>query len=353
MKNILFFIFLIFASTLYGQLDRCNNNPSIQAGDINPAPLTWQQGGTLSFTYVENLLDYTDEETDPVRVTICLLNIEPVNGVSSIGGNFSSSFTWVYDPVSNCFQGTQNRDIFGGTGGRITVDFDQTNPFLCNDNQMGFNANIQPANCMNGINETTDDNESVYTCTDPNLPLDLISFKGAEVNCEVHLSWETANEVDISHFEVEESNDGVTFSNIGRVDANGGPAYNYTDEQILRENYYRLKIIGTDGSIEYSGIVTVYSPCADDISITGVMPNPVSNTLLHINFTSNTIDHEQAKVVVTDMLSRTLMEVPVTVFKGTNQMTIDPSRLPAAPYLIRVEGNNWTTAYHKFVKLDK
>lgn len=139
-----------------------------------PAPLINGNGGTLSFTYTENLLDYTDEETDPVTVTICLLNIGPADGLNSIGGSFSGNFDWQYDGVSNCFQGTQNQDILGGSGGMITVDFAQTNTIQCPDNQMGFNANIQPAACMNGVNDVNDDDEAVFTCN-LNSPLPSIS----------------------------------------------------------------------------------------------------------------------------------------------------------------------------------
>ena len=136
-----------------------------------PAPLLNGNGGTLSFSYTENLLDYTDEETDPVSVTICLLNIGPADGLNSIGGSFSGNFDWQYDAVSNCFLGTQNQDILGGSGGTITVDFDQTNTVQCPNNQMGFNANIQPAACMNGVNDVNDDAESVFTCNlDSPLP---------------------------------------------------------------------------------------------------------------------------------------------------------------------------------------
>jgi hypothetical protein len=142
----------------------CINNPSIQGGDINPAPLENGNGGQLFFTYVENGLDYTNEEIDPVILTICLLNIGPVDGINSIGGTFSSTFDWQYDPALNCFLGTQNQDIIGGTGGSITVDFVQTNTIECPTNQMGFIANIQPAACMNGVNQLNDDNESSFTC---------------------------------------------------------------------------------------------------------------------------------------------------------------------------------------------
>jgi len=351
----------IFLLTTAGYAQLCNNNPSIQAGDIDPAPLQANQGGTLSFTYVENLLDYIDEDIDPVKLTICMLNLAPATGATlatapaSVGGSFSVTFNWIYDPVTNCFQGTQNRDIFGGTGGFITVDFVQTQAFLCPDNQMGFNANIQPANCMNGVNQTTDDRESVYTCLEPSLPIELEFFKGIEENCSVYLNWQTANEVDFSHFNVEKSLDGITFNQIGRVNGTGAPAqataYDFVDESPSDLNYYRLKMNDLDGTITYSEVITIQSDCVDGgVSISEVFPNPVKDELINIRFVS-TLDHVDARLVITDIMGRQIMEISTTIFEGSNLISADPSRLPAAIYMVHLQGEGWQSKAMKFLKV--
>jgi hypothetical protein len=48
------------------------------------------------------------------------------------------------------------------------------------------------------------------------LPVKLIGFTGSSDMCSVTLSWETANERDIDHFDIEHSSDGISFSVIGR-----------------------------------------------------------------------------------------------------------------------------------------
>jgi len=113
----------------------CINNPSIQQGNINPAPLNTNTG-VLQFSFFENLLDYTAWQTDPLTMTVCLLHISPQNGAASVGGNYAPTFNWLYDQSSNCLQGTQNQTIFGGTGGLITVAFKVDNPIGCPNNQM-------------------------------------------------------------------------------------------------------------------------------------------------------------------------------------------------------------------------
>lgn len=166
MKLFQLVLFLFSSSILIGQ---CVSNPSVQAGDVNPAPLYPGAIGHASFTYFENLTDYTNWSNDPVQLMVCMLHVTPLDGANSVSGTAAAWFDWIYDPSSNCLQGTQNQDIMGGTGGSIDVEFDISNPMECDvtTNQMGFIVNIQPAACMNGINLTEDDDESVYTCYDP------------------------------------------------------------------------------------------------------------------------------------------------------------------------------------------
>jgi len=147
------------------------------------------------------------------------------------------------------------------------------------------------------------------------------------------LTWGTASEINVSHFEIQRSYDGTTFSTIDRVDALGGEGiatdYTYTDDQLTLTNYYRLKIVDVDGQIEYSDVFTIQADCASGVSISEVFPNPTVNQFINVRFNSN-MDHEDATVVVRDMLGRTMMEVPITIFLGSNLITVDPTRLPAA-----------------------
>ena len=116
------------------------------------------------------------------------------------------------------------------------------------------------------------------------LPLDLLTFTGQlQNNNSVLLNWKTENEVNTSHFVVERSADGIRYSGIGNVTANGrnntGGSFNYsfTDNDAINQSsqrlYYRLKMVDIDGSYKYSNIISVSFPL-----ITGklsIAPNPV------------------------------------------------------------------------------
>jgi len=187
------------------------------------------------------------------------------------------------------------------------------------------------------------------------LPVELTHFKGTEEDCEVVLSWGTASEINVSHFDIQRSYDGINFNTIDRVDALGGEGilaeYTYADPQIVATNYYRLKIVDLDGQIEYSDIFTIQADCAAGVSISDVFPNPSVNQQISVQFNSN-LDHEDAVVVIRDMLGRKMMEVPTPVFLGSNLITVDPTRLPAATYFLIIEGGGWRSSAAKFVVLN-
>ncbi|MFN7116870.1 MAG: hypothetical protein ACK4TA_08740, partial [Saprospiraceae bacterium] len=196
MKNILFFICLIII--LQNKSAAQAYNPQINAGDIDPAPLAPGQNGSFQFLFAMT----TDDDAplvngDALTITICMNNIAPAtpgNEIADISGTYASRFNWVYSAVLNCYQGTQNQTLPAATGGTIIFNFRQINQVACSiGDQMGFQANIEPAGYMNGTNSTVDDQESAFTCVDAALPIELLEFDTRAIDNEkVLLTWRTA-----------------------------------------------------------------------------------------------------------------------------------------------------------------
>ena len=111
------------------------------------------------------------------------------------------------------------------------------------------------------------------------LPIELLAFSGRLADDHVALTWETATETDNSHFFVERSTNGFTFTAIGRVEGAGSsteairydyPDYDYPAGRI----YYRLRQVDFDGTESVSETVTIIS----EEAVTGLQtyPNPVT-----------------------------------------------------------------------------
>ncbi|MEP4532077.1 MAG: hypothetical protein ABJ004_03250 [Cyclobacteriaceae bacterium] len=112
------------------------------------------------------------------------------------------------------------------------------------------------------------------------LPVELIFFRANLVDQEVVLTWQTATEIDNSHFVVERSIDGNVFEGIAEVSGNGTTTdihdYEFVDTKPYQgKSYYRLKQVDFDGDFAFSPLVYVFNDQAHTFDI-DVYPNPGS-----------------------------------------------------------------------------
>jgi hypothetical protein len=114
------------------------------------------------------------------------------------------------------------------------------------------------------------------------LPVQLTEFEAQKSGGDVLLQWKTANEENVSRYEIEvaRGNDDLQsgrYSKLGEVASNGNSAsgfsYTFTDRELNKSGvrYYRLKIVDTDGSFRYSPVRSVLF---GDVMVWQVYPNP-------------------------------------------------------------------------------
>lgn len=124
--------------------------------------------------------------------------------------------------------------------------------------------------------------EFMYPAAGSVFPVELLDFTAMPAPGGVSVDWITENEVDLSHYMVERSTDGVMFSDIGAVPAKGKSAdlqtYQFIDTEPFRgRSYYRLRMIDIDGSFDFSNIEMVVL----EGRAVSVFPNParIGNTI--------------------------------------------------------------------------
>jgi hypothetical protein len=97
------------------------------------------------------------------------------------------------------------------------------------------------------------------------LPVNLISFNGKRMSdSEVKLNWQTSNEINFSHYDIERKlnwNDSFTTIRKTWASKNNETAliqYDYLDYNNNESlSYYRLKMVDKDGSFAYSNTITI------------------------------------------------------------------------------------------------
>jgi hypothetical protein len=101
---------------------------------------------------------------------------------------------------------------------------------------------------------------SRFFLVDNNVPLPLqnIIFSGRNINGYAALNWQTQGEVNNLGFDIEKSQDGISYTRIGFVPSTGlsTGTYSFSDLQPLSlRTYYRLKQIDRNNNFTYSKVV--------------------------------------------------------------------------------------------------
>ena len=170
-------------------------------------------------------------------------------------------------------------------------------------------------------NISTGGNTKSFYGTSIVLPVELINFQAKTVENTVLLTWQTASETNASHFDIERSNDGISFQKIGETKAQGKAAnYQFTDDTPLSMSYYRLKGIDFDEKSTISKVVSISTKGNNKLK---VYPS-VSTGVLNIETTGT-----DANFQIINLLGQSVMG-------GKTKQTIDISALPKGTYLLKI-----------------
>ncbi len=154
------------------------------------------------------------------------------------------------------------------------------------------------ATCTQQWNATT---SVVISCVV--APVSLVSFTGTYTDDQTNLAWTTVSEINNDYFEIERSDDGITFYTVGKMKGKGTTTevsnYSFVDEkECVGVTYYRLVQYDYDGTREYSGVITVKNETSSLI----VSPNPFTD-----NFTIVFSGYEASQIKIFDILGRVVL----------------------------------------------
>lgn len=175
------------------------------------------------------------------------------------------------------------------------------------------------------------------------LPVQLLTFTGKKIDGTSELQWATSSEQNCSHFVLQRSKDGKTFSdisnNIASKSINGNSSitldYNYTDRNPLPGiNYYRLQQHDLDGNKSYSKVIEVNHGSESTVKL---YPNPV-NTKLNIEI--NVPKAGIASIKVMDATGRVVRMAELKLVMGSNITDIPMEGLADGMYMIKVSNNS-------------
>jgi hypothetical protein len=189
-------------------------------------------------------------------------------------------------------------------------------------------------NAIHGNLEVTNDN-SVSSLTVPvlnTLPLQFTDFSTKDNGCTGSILWETAQEENVSHFDVQQSFDGITYNTVKTVPSKGNGGYNYEAEvkQSQRNMYYRVVASDIDGKKIYGTVQTLQLNDCIKATLVRVFPMPAARNQ-EINIQSN----------VNDKINYRLVDMSGKVIKtGTFVRSTKITALNSGTYLLEITSNN-------------
>ncbi|NOT51307.1 MAG: T9SS type A sorting domain-containing protein [Chitinophagaceae bacterium] len=182
---------------------------------------------------------------------------------------------------------------------------------------------------------------TVIDCQDA-LETQLLTFEGKKENQRAVLKWTTATETEPLLFDIEKSNDGVSFYKIGTLTSYNNNAdlnnYYFTDPALLpnQKTYYRLLMRNNAGKVTYSRIVQL-SGSGESFYFISVI-NPFSNVLSFDVYSDN---KSKATAELINSSGATIRRKGFEINQGTNDLSLNNmSSLPSGVYFLRIISEN-------------
>jgi hypothetical protein len=182
------------------------------------------------------------------------------------------------------------------------------------------------------------------------LPLEWLNFEAKREQNHALLTWQTAQEENVSHFDVQRSFDGKNFKSIGTVKANNVVTksdYRFTDNSLLRgATYYRLQQFDKDEKSTFSPIRTLEK---SDKFFYKISPNPVSDV---INISGNTDYNTVIKVELYNEIGAKVYDYTLKNVENAYEHSFSIRDLPNGAYIVVLNLPNGYAVKEKILKVD-
>ncbi|MCB0851509.1 MAG: T9SS type A sorting domain-containing protein [Bacteroidetes bacterium] len=276
-----------------------------------------------------------------------LVATEPLGAIDSYGGTDYNA-RWQYGNTDNDFGSPTFYTLAPGV--KTTV---MEVEFLTPSGTGSFRMEDESENLLNEIADQ-DINGISYDIQEDGaaFPVEWLTFEAKQItNSLIELDWETGQETNNSHFQIERSTDNVIFSQVGKVNGAGtidySQQYNFMDSVTkARTYYYRIRQVDFDGQFEYSDTRQVEITNMDILNLE-IYPNPATEKLT----ISAQIDQPDGfHLIIADMTGRVLLEKNISK-AGEFQLAMNISELIPGIYNVSlIDGYGQAATSARFIK---
>ncbi len=267
------------------------------------------------------------------------------------GGNCYDWIMWSYDP-NTC------TNIINDTQAPVTCDWnspcDSYTGMASSVPAGGYAGNFQPtmsvstgdqylicfSNYSSALTTVPLDFFGTADISCTLLPVELIEFSGNNTDGYNELNWNTAAEINCSHYVLERSEDGIHFQDFLQVQGAGtdldGQAYRAQDFKPFKSiTYYRLRQVDYNGDSKTSDIIAIATESTDfQFKIVSGYPNP-ANEQFHVQVLAQQSD--ALEITVCDFTGAVVYTSSVPSIEGMNLIEVPVKHLKDGMYMLRVK----------------
>lgn len=171
------------------------------------------------------------------------------------------------------------------------------------------------------------------------LPAELLQIWAESKTDHIEVNWTVGSEHNLSHYSLERSEDGESFTAIATLQAAGNSttslSYSHDDYDVAREQdyYYRYRSVDFDGSEEFSPIVHGRLSALTDFTI-DLYPNPAMHDLT-IYLESDQV--RELTIGLYDNMGKLIANQSTLIQKGSNAIPVNVEQLSDGMYTFRFE----------------
>jgi hypothetical protein len=168
------------------------------------------------------------------------------------------------------------------------------------------------------------------------------NFKGVVYDQQIDLSWATMMESGIDHYEIQRSGDGSNFVDLDQIDSkmtintnDFQLNYQYADAHPLPgTSFYRIQIVGKDGSINLTTVVQVINSV---LTGTRIYPTVIQNNTMYVETDKNL---REVKMEFFDISGNKISETNWSSLNGRETVQISKAgKIPTGTYVARLTAN--------------
>jgi len=176
-------------------------------------------------------------------------------------------------------------------------------------------------------NSAGNDGDYIYSGVSAiTLPIYLKDFTANIIDRGVSLYWESTTNNKFDFFEIERSDDGQFFFNVGTVNANNNRSfkYNFIDNKVSPNNqsnvFYRLKSIDKNGDTHYSKTINIQTKNRE-LVVKNIYPTLVKqNDIINVEISS--LQYTTMKTSLIDATGNILQNNDFSLTKGLNKIQL-------------------------------